>query len=145
MAVPRIFLSSTCYDLAEIRDSLGSFITSCGFEPCLSDKGDIFYHPDLHSHDSCIHEISNCHLFVLLVSGRFGGNYISDPEKSIVNAEYAAAKEINMPVFSFVKREVLDDHRFYQKNKNKDKIEEMDFPSIENQKNAIEFLTLSTK
>jgi hypothetical protein len=49
MAIPRVFLSSTCYDLATVRDSLGNFIESIGFEPCLSDRGDVFYHPDLHT------------------------------------------------------------------------------------------------
>jgi hypothetical protein len=73
MAVPRVFISSTCYDLDAIRDSLRSFIESVGFDPCLSDRGDVFYHPDLHTHDSCINEIGNCHLFVLLIGGRFGG------------------------------------------------------------------------
>lgn len=83
MAAPRVFLSSTCYDMAEVRDSLKSFIESYGFEPCLSDYGDVFYHPDLHTHESCINEISNCQLLILLIGGRFGGSYVADTSKSI--------------------------------------------------------------
>ena len=136
MAVPRVFLSSTCYDLGVIRDSLGSFIESFGFDPCLSDRGDVFYHPDLHTHDSCLSEIRNCHLLVLIIGGRFGGSYVADLKKSIVNAEFAAARELNIPVFTFVKREVLDDHRIYQKNKDNKVLDKIEFPSLDKQEHA---------
>lgn len=137
MASPRIFLSSTCYDLAEVRDSLTSFIESYGFEPCLSDHGDVFYHPDLHTHESCITEISNCQLLILIIGGRFGGSYIADITKSVVNAEYISAKELNLPVFSFIKKDVLDDHRLYRKNKESSIVQKINFPSIEKQEYAI--------
>ena len=133
MAVPRVFLSSTCYDLAEVRDSLRSFIESNGFEPCLSERGDVFYHPDFHTHESCVNEISHCQLFVLLIGGRFGGNYVADISKSVVNAEYSAAKKLNIPVFTFVKRGVLEDDRVYQKNRSKKIVKQIEFPSIEKQ------------
>lgn len=133
MAIPRVFLSSTCYDLSEVRDSLHSFIESIGFEPCLSDRGDVFYHPDLHTHDSCINEVKNCQVFILIIGGRFGGTYIADPKKSVVNAEFTAAKELNIPVFAFIKREVLEDHRVYQKNSDNAVVDQISFPSIEKQ------------
>lgn len=133
MAVPRVFLSSTCYDLGAIRDSLRSFIESVGFDPCLSDRGDVFYHPDLHTHDSCLSEIGNCHLFVLIIGGRFGGSYVADLSKSIVNAEFSAARELNVPVFTFVKRDVLEDHRLYQRNKASKILDQIEFPSLEKQ------------
>lgn len=136
MAIPRVFLSSTCYDLSEVRDSIGNAVKSFGFDPCLSDHGDVFYHPDLHTHVSCANEIGNCQLFILIIGGRFGGTYVADPSKSIVNAEYAAARELNIPVFTFVKRDVLDDHRFYKKNKDKPGLKDFDFPSIDKQDTA---------
>ena len=136
MANPRVFVSSTCYDLSEVRDSLVEFIRSFGFEPVLSDRGDVFYHPDIHTHDSCLNEISNCQLMILIIGGRFGGEYKSDPEKSIVNAEYAAAREHKIPVFTFVKRSVHSDHFVYSKNKNSDSLANIIFPSIEGNKNA---------
>ncbi len=137
MAVPRVFVSSTCYDLADVRDMLVSFIEAFGFQPALSERGDVFYHPDLHTHDACLNEVSNCQLFVLIIGGRFGGTYVADAAKSIVNAEYAAAKEGDIPVFTFVKREVLEDHRVYQKNVQKeDIVGKITFPSVEKQEHA---------
>lgn len=133
MANPRVFISSTCYDLAEVRDTLVEFVMSFGFEPVLSERGDVFYHPDIHTHDSCINEVSNCQLFILIIGGRFGGTYKADTSKSIVNAEYASARESKIPVFTFVKRSVHSDHFVYQKNKsNKDIV----FPSIDNNAHA---------
>lgn len=145
MASPRVFISSTCFDLAEVRDSLLSFCQGFGFEVVMSDKGDVFYHPDLHTHESCVSEISNCQLFILIIGGRFGGKYKIDPSKSITNAEYNAAKETGIPVFTFVKEGVLADHHVYQKNRGKDFAPNIEFPSIENQdyaENIFNFIDL---
>ena len=38
MAVPRVFVSSTCYDLKYIRENLKYFIRSLGYEPVLSEE-----------------------------------------------------------------------------------------------------------
>lgn len=138
MAFPHIFISSTCYDLAQIRDGLSEFILSYNYVPTLSERGDVFYHPDLHTHESCINEIGNCQMFILIIGGRFGGNYKYDKTKSITNAEYESAKLRNIPVFTFIKRDVYEDHRVYEKNKkNKALVKEIIFPSIENQDYAI--------
>jgi len=144
MANPRVFISSTCYDLSQIRVNLSEFIFNFHYESILSERGDIFFHPDLHTHDCCIGEIENCNLFILIIGGRFGGNYKSDIKKSITNAEYEAARIKNIPVFTFIKREVYEDHRVYQKNKNnKEIIDKIIFPSIEKQeyaKNIFDFI-----
>lgn len=136
MASPRVFISSTCYDLAEERDSLAEFCLTFGFDTTLSERGDIFYHPDLNTHLSCIRETSNCHLFILIIGGRFGGKYKIDPTKSITNAEYAAAIESNIPSFTFVKQEVLNDHNVWQKNKDQPFVKQIQYPSIEKQEHA---------
>ena len=137
MATPKVFVSSTCFDLKEVRDSISRFIKSFGFEPILSEHGDVFYHPDLHTHEACIHEVSNCQLFILIIGGRFGGTYDIDKQKSITNAEYDAARKLNIPVFTYIKKGVYDNHHTYQVNKNKSFVKEMDFPHIEKQDNAI--------
>jgi len=136
MAKPKVFISSTCYDLGEVRDSLISFVNSFGFDPVLSEHGDVFFHPDLHTHDSCIHEIGNCQLFILLIGGRFGGTYVHDIKKSITNAEYEAAVFNKIPVFTYIKKNVLDNHHLYQTNKNKIFADSIDYPAIENQNHS---------
>ena len=140
MATPKVFVSSTCFDLKEVRDSISRFIKSFGFDPVLSEHGDVFYHPNLHTHEACIHEVSNCQLFILIVGGRFGGTYDIDKNKSITNAEYDAARESNIPVFTYIKKGVYDNHHTFHANKNKPFVKEMDFPHIEKQENAVNIL-----
>ena len=138
MASPRVFISSTCYDLAEERDGLSEFCEEFGFDTTLSERGDVFYHPDLHTHLSCVRETSNCHMFILIIGGRFGGKYKVEPTKSITNAEYAAAIENGSPTFAFVKQEVLNDHNVWQRNKEFKFAKDIVYPSIEKQEYAEE-------
>ncbi|MCI0918115.1 DUF4062 domain-containing protein [Pseudomonas stutzeri] len=138
MANPRVFISSTCYDLASERDSLIDFCHGFGFDVALSERGDVFFHPDLHTHEACVNEVGGCHLFVLIVGGRFGGRYNADPAKSITNAEYVAARQADIPIFTFIKQDVLQDHNVWQSNKDKKFVSEIHYPSIDNQKHASE-------
>jgi hypothetical protein len=138
MASPKVFISSTCFDLRDIRDSLSRFVENFGFDPVLSEYGDVFYHPDLHTHDACIQEISNCQLFILIVGGRFGGSYVNDREKSITNAEYEAAKELKIPIFTYIKKSVLENHHLYVANRSKPFISQFEFTAIEKQEHAVD-------
>lgn len=138
MATPKVFISSTCFDLGEIRDQLQKFVRSFGFEPILSEYGDIFYHPNLHTHDSCIYEVSNCQLFILIIGGRFGGHYISDRTKSITNAEYEAARKHKIPVFTYVRNGVLSSQLVYKQNKDSAFAADINYPSIEKKEHAVE-------
>lgn len=138
MAAPRVFISSTCYDLVDERDSLAEFCSGFGFDAALSERGDIFYHPDLHTHTSCVRETATCQLFVLIIGGRFGGKYVVDKSKSITNAEYSAAREQGLPIFTFVKQDVLNDHNIWQRNKGQPFVADITYPSIERQEHAIE-------
>lgn len=52
MADMRVFVSSTCYDLSLLRSQLRTFIKSVGYEPVMSDHGDVIYDPRLHTHTS---------------------------------------------------------------------------------------------
>lgn len=136
MAAPKVFVSSTCFDLVEIRDSLRLFIKSFGFEPILSEYGDVFYHPDLHTHEACVNEIGNCHLFVLVIGGRFGGRYVCDKTKSITNAEYEAAVTNKIPIFTYIKSGVLENHHIYQENNKQSFVNQIRYPALERQEDA---------
>lgn len=141
MPIPRVFISSTCYDLADERDNLSSFCSGFGFDVALSERGDVFYHPDLHTHTSCVREIETCQLFVLIMGGRFGGKYISDKTQSITNAEYSAARELGVPIFAFVKQDVLNDHNIWQRNMDKSFANQIHYPSIDKQEHALDIFT----
>lgn len=133
MAVPRIFISSTCYDLKYIRENLKYFVNNLGYESILSEDGDIFYNPDEHTHDSCLNEVKNCQIFVLIIGGRFGGKYLNG-EKSITNKEYEEAVKLKIPVFTLIEKNVLSEHFVYQKNKNNLNADKIIYPNVDDTK-----------
>lgn len=135
MTTLKVFVSSTAYDLAVLRSSLRGFIESLGFEPILSEYSDVLFDPREHTHASCIAEIRNCDVMVLVVGSRFGGEAIpsvikdlgqgqvddilSDNEEhkfSVTQAEALAAFDQSIPVFAFVDFGVLHDYRVYSLN-----------------------------
>ena len=71
MAKPRVFVSSTYYDLQHIRANLESFIKTTGYEAVLFERGDIPFRHDVPSDESCYGEIGNCHMTLLIIGGRY--------------------------------------------------------------------------
>ncbi|QXI08463.1 DUF4062 domain-containing protein [Pseudomonas tensinigenes] len=135
MATPRVFVSSTCYDLKYIRENLKYFIRNIGYEPVLSDDGAVFYDPKKHTHDSCLTEVPNCQLFVLIIGGRFGGEF-NGKKTSITNEEYREAIKRKIPIFALIEQAVYSDHFVYTSNKNNKELDrsKISYPSID--KNA---------
>lgn len=115
MTQPRTFISSTCFDLADARASLGTFLKSIGHEPVMSDTLAFGVNPAVHSHRACIDEVDRVHFLVLIVGGRRGGTYVAS-ENSITNEEYRRAVSRKIPIYTFVKKEVDSAARLYKKN-----------------------------
>ena len=46
MAKPRVFVSSTYYDLKYVRERLERLISSYCFEPILFESDDVFFNPN---------------------------------------------------------------------------------------------------
>lgn len=132
MAEPRVFISSTCYDLKYIRENLKYFVRKLGYEPVLSEEGSVFFDPTLHALDACIAEVPNCQMFVLIIGGRFGSRY-KDATDSITNAEYKRAVDLKIPVFALVEQAVYSDSFVYTKNKDNKGIdvEKIRYPSVD--------------
>jgi len=174
MAELRVFVSSTCYDLSLLRSQLRAFIKNMGYEPIMSDYEDVLYDPRIHTHTSCVDEVKNCDILILIIGSRFGGKASAESlnkinfevlknesnsvdalkEKeclSVTQLEVLKAIENSMPIYTFIDKRVWHDHALYEKNKNSDIIEKIVFPSIEKQETAkyifnfINFVRLRTK
>jgi len=117
MPTPRIFVSSTCYDLKYIRENLTYFVRTLGYEPVLSEEGAVFYDPALSVQDACLAEVSACQLFVLIIGGRYGAKF-RDTDKSVTNAEYLEAVKAEIPIFALVERSVHEQYRLFLANRN---------------------------
>ncbi len=127
MAKPRVFVSSTYYDLRHIRASLEIFIESLGYEAILSEKGDIAYSPDQPLDESCYREVRNADIFVLIVGGRYGSEASGTDKKasgafyeryeSITKQEYLNAVSQDIPVYVLIEKGVHADYETYLRNK----------------------------
>jgi len=135
MAIPRVFISSTCYDLRYIRENLKYFIKTLGYEPVLSEEGSIYFDPTLSTQDSCLREVPSCQLLVLIIGGRFGEAY-KDTEASITNVEYREAVKSKIPIFALVDNSVHSEYFVYQKNKDNPDINgnKVVYPSVDSTK-----------
>jgi hypothetical protein len=118
MARPRVFVSSTYYDLKHVRGDVDRFIKEQGYESILNEKGNIPYGSEKKLEEYCYKEIELCDILVSVVGGRFGtpsqdGNY------SISNVELKTAIDKGKQVYIFVDKSVLSEHKTYTRNKDK--------------------------
>jgi len=120
MATPRLFVSSTCYDLQEIRFQLRNFIHDFGYDAVMSEFDDIFYSYESHVQDSCLDEISKCQLFILVVGNNYGSFYHQDKHDtkipdSVTLKEFKKALEVNVHKHIFINKYVDYDYKNYKR------------------------------
>lgn len=115
MPAPRIFVSSTYYDLRHVREIIRDFIISLGYEPVLSEFSDILYRPNDSIQNACLREIEQCDMLVLIIGHRYGSIFPGDT-LSITNREYLEAFHNNIPIFSFVERDVYAEFNIWKEN-----------------------------
>ncbi len=117
MAKPRVFISSTFYDLRQIRSDLDRFIKDLGYESVLNELGSISYGKDEKLEEYCYKEISNVDILVAIVGGRFGTESSHD-KMSISQIEFKTALELNKQVYIFIEKSVHAEYQTYLVNKN---------------------------
>lgn len=128
MAKTRVFVSSTYYDLKHVRASLENFIDTLGYEPVLSEKGDIAFTPDAALEESCYREVGNADIFVLIIGGRYGSeagahgsashkHAFFDRYDSVTKKEYSAALSSKIPIYILIERSVYAEYRTYLRNR----------------------------
>ena len=108
MRRPSVFVSSTCYDLGQVRTDMKHFIEEIGLDPVLSDQATFPVNPSLGTVDNCLNVVSEkSDIFVLIVGGRYG-SITQNRNKSVTNLEFLAAKAKGVPIYVFVMRSILD-------------------------------------
>lgn len=135
MAKPRVFISSTFYDLKQIRLELDKFIEGLGYEPVRNEVGDIPYGKDEELQSYCYKEISNVDILISIIGGRYGSEAITDEfsqEYSVSQMELKTAWHEDKQVFIFIENSVFTEYETYLINKdNKDvKYRFVDNPNI---------------
>ena len=69
MAKPRVFISSTFYDLKQIRADLDNFILGLGYDVVRNEEGGIPYGTNFKLEDYCYKEVSMVDIVVAIIGG----------------------------------------------------------------------------
>lgn len=117
MAKPRIFISSTFYDLRQIREDIDRSITEIGYEPVRHETGAIPYGKDERPESGAYREVELCDILVAIIGGRYGTESKTSPGASVTQNEIKRALERGIQVFIFIEKSVLTEFSFWELNK----------------------------
>ena len=116
MARPRVFISSTYYDLKQTRENLDQFLHSLGYDTVRNEHGDIPYGNKEELEKYCYKEVSNIDILVSIIGGRFGSES-KESEWSISNEELRTAINSGKQVYIFIEKSVDNEYGTYLLNK----------------------------
>ena len=122
MARPRIFISSTFYDLKQIRSDIERSIRELGYEPVRHETGAVAYANTEALESAAYREIELCDIIVFVMGGRYGTESEEDPGYSISQVELKRALEKGIQVFIFVEGAVLHEYATYKLNAKTDNV-----------------------
>lgn len=116
MATPRVFISSTFYDLVQVRYNIGDFIRNLGYEPVMHERAAITYTQTTELENDCYNELSNCDIVVCIIGNNFGTKS-QGSELSITMEELKTAIKSKKKVYVFIAKDVFIENRTYEQNK----------------------------
>ena len=125
MGKTRIFISSTCYDLSQIRQDLKRDIADMGHIPVMSENMDFPIDPLASSQENCIEAVKKeADIFVLIIGNRYG--YRLESGQSITNLEFLTAIQKGIPIYTFTLKSMIHVLPLWKKNPTSDFSEYVD-------------------
>lgn len=115
MSELKIFVSSTCYDLTQIRTDLEEYLINAGHRPILSDAETFPIDPDIGTLENCLSNVESCDIFILIIGHRYG--YVTNEGISITHSEYLYAKKLQKPIYIFINKPLITMFGIWQGNK----------------------------
>jgi len=115
-----IFISSTEYNLIDLRRELCYFLSQLGYKPMLSSsEGFHDYTPSYTPWESCLKVVYECPIVILIIDNKYGAklkwkNYsdiLECDELSPTHAEYIYSHKLRKRLLVFIRNEILT---FYQ-------------------------------
>lgn len=131
MQIPSIFISSTFYDLRQVRTDLYHFIQDeLGYGALASEFPSFPIDPDANTVANCRRRVQDdADILVLIIGGRYG-TIPADASKSVTNLEYLIAGIKGIPIYTFVERDVLAVLPTWQSNPSADFSRTVDTPEL---------------
>ena len=134
--IPNVFVSSTIIDFHHLRDAIRDTINELGYNPVMSEYGDIGYLPSLSAEDSCYLTMQDCQLAIILIGKRYGD--ISTNGLSVTHNEFRTARSKKIPVICLVDREIMAFKQIYDANISNDKLPS--FPGMDAPQETFKFI-----
>ena len=129
MAGVNIFISSTCYDLSQVRQDLRDFISGLGHNPMMSEQNDFPIDPQLDNWENCINAVKKyADIFILIIGNRYGA--VGETGKSITNTEYLTAVQKGIPIYTFSLKKMTTLLPMWERNPDADYSHAVDNPQI---------------
>lgn len=116
MSIPRVFISSTYYDLKQVRTIIGDFVRNIGYEPVMHERSDVAYTQNVPLEKDCYTELSSCDIVVCIVGNHFGSKSLAN-DFSITMNEIRHAIKTQKKVYVFVANNVYIENETYIKNR----------------------------
>lgn len=129
MSRTKIFVSSTFFDLAQVREDIRTTILQLGHEPLLNEYPSFPVSPNVDTIENCKKAVRSSDLFILIIGGRRGS---LDPlsGKSVTNVEYEAAIQAGIDCFVFVTEQVMTLLEVWKKTPDADFTAFVDSPRV---------------
>jgi len=120
----RVFISSTVYDLIDIRAELAEQLKTIGITPVLSDDklSDFRVQHDVNSIETCLVNVESCDEVLLILDRRYGPTLekFGYGEFSATHLKYQRAIEKKIPVRVYVRDRLEADFVIWKRNKRSD-------------------------
>lgn len=136
--IPSVFISSTVDDLRHIRDTVRATVEEVGYQPIMSEYGEIGYMRGDTAEDACYRTVPECQLVVLIIGKHYGSAARKDSDKTITELEFEIAMEQCSHIITLVDREVLGFNKIFNANPPE---KEVVFPGMNDPHKSFEFIS----
>src|SRR5262249_10183540 len=110
----RVFISSTCYDLIDLRAELEVLFDEAGVTSLLSDSltSDFQVLPDRNSIETCLENVRQCDVFLIILSSRYGRSLAKAgfDDVSATHLEYREARKHKKPIWMYARDRLMGDY-----------------------------------
>jgi hypothetical protein len=118
-----IFISSTDYNLKDLRAELARFLSELGYRPILSSaEGFPDSSPILEPWESCLPVLDKCFVMVLVIDGLYGSalkwpnykDYFDEEKFSPTHGEYIFAHKTRKRMLVFIRKSLMPHYQSYR-------------------------------
>jgi hypothetical protein len=117
----RIFVSSTVYDLIDVRAEIEYLLRDLGFIPVMSDSKNDGFDSSIQSNsiETCLVNLRNCSAVIVITSQRYGPS-LGDhgfSDHSATHLEYLEAKNKGIPIYFYARDKLMGEFSIWKKTK----------------------------